>query len=69
MTYDFNLYDHVESGQASIYRLKYVDSDNGQFIFTNDFGFASLFKTIPQWVVLSFASFPQSEVFDSFEKK
>lgn len=41
LPYDFNLYNQVESGQASIYRLKYVDRDKGQFIFTNDFGFAS----------------------------
>lgn len=41
LPYDFNLYNQVESGQASIYRLKYVDRNKGQFIFTNDFGFAS----------------------------
>ena len=35
------IHNQVESGQASIYRLKYVDRDKGQFIFTNDFGFAS----------------------------
>ena len=41
LPYDFNLYDQVKSGQASFYRLKYVDGEKGQFIFTNDFGFAS----------------------------
>ena len=41
LPYDFDLYENVESGQADIYRLKYVDSENSQFVFTNDFGFAS----------------------------
>lgn len=41
LPYDFNLYENVESGQVNLYRLKYVDTENSQFIFTNDFGFAS----------------------------
>ena len=41
LPYDFDLYEKVESGQANLYRLKYVDTENSQFIFTNDFGFAT----------------------------
>lgn len=40
LPYDFDLYKSV-GGQANLYRLKYVDTDNDEFIFTNDFGYAT----------------------------
>ena len=32
LPYDFDLYEKVESGQANLYRLKYVDTENSQFV-------------------------------------
>lgn len=41
LPYDFPFNSYVESGQVGLYRLKYVDDYYNQFIFTNDFPFAS----------------------------
>lgn len=41
LPYDINFYEEAESGQVTIYRLKYIDIDNNQFIFTNDLPYAT----------------------------
>ena len=41
LPYDINFYEKAESGQVNIYRLKYIDGDSKQFVFTNDFPYAT----------------------------
>ena len=41
LPYDFNFSEYYSSDQVRIYRLVYVDFYNKNFIFTNDFNYAS----------------------------